>query len=58
MRKETKTSKLKFGSLVAALYDEAIRTTSNKSLQTSLVCLALLDLRRHYKSIPYLRNQK
>jgi hypothetical protein len=54
MKNETKRSKFEFGKLVAALYDEVTRVTSDRSLQASLVCLALQDLRRQYKSIPYI----
>jgi hypothetical protein len=54
MKNEIEKSKLEFGKLVAALYDEVTHVTSNKSLQASLVYLALQDLRRQYKSIPFI----
>jgi hypothetical protein len=38
--------------LIAALYDETEKLTSNKKLQTLLVALALLDLRRRVVRVP------
>jgi hypothetical protein len=40
------------GDLIAALYDEAEKLTSNKKFQTLLVALALLDLRRRVVQVP------
>jgi hypothetical protein len=43
-----------FGELVAALYDETEKLTRERRLQTLLVALALLDLRRRViKSTPF-----
>jgi hypothetical protein len=40
------------GDVIAALYDETEKLTSNKKLQTLLVALALLDLRRRVVRVP------
>jgi hypothetical protein len=40
------------GDLIAALYDETEKLTSNKKFQTLLVALALLDLRRRVVRVP------
>jgi hypothetical protein len=42
-------NQFQIGNLIAALYDEAAQITSNKTLQASIVYLALNDIRRLLK---------
>ncbi|MCI0441583.1 hypothetical protein L0244_03775 [bacterium] len=46
---KAKEAQFQIGNLIAALYDEAAQITSNKTLQASIVYLALSDLRRLLK---------
>ena len=46
---KVKETHFQIGNLIAALYDEASQITSNKTIQASIVYLALSDLRRLLK---------
>jgi hypothetical protein len=46
MKHMSKVMTVALGDLIAALYDETEKTISDKRLQTLIVALALLDLRR------------
>lgn len=41
-------TKIRLGDLIASLYDEVIKETKNKSVQSVIVLLALNDLQRRY----------
>lgn len=58
--KETKRMTVRFGDLVASLYDEAAKETKDQKVQTAIVALALLDLMERSRKVrgPVQRKKK